>query len=788
MCRASRRFVVVLLLLVTALGNGCPPWGAYPTAAFRAAPVSGRAPLEVQFTDESDSGRAPITDWAWSFGDAGTASVQNPTHTYATPGTYTVRLTVSSEAGADTCTKHAYITVETSPVIINEFLALNEAGLEDEDGDCGDWIELFNPRSTPVNLSGWALTDNPDREDKWTFPDVTIDAGGYLVVFASGKDRKPVDGGNLHTNFRLSSAGEYLALFDNGNPRQAATEFAPAFPRQTADMSYGLDDSGTRYCYFETATPGGQNAGKQFYEIFAEDPVFSAARGFYAGPFQLAIACPTAGAAVRYTLDGSEPAETNGALYTVPIPIESNTTVRACSFRDEYVASGVATYTYLINNGDALKSLPAVSIVGDEQQSLYEPGGIMGISGGAYTAEPLDLREWYPLGPSDYQNTAYRGDEWERPVSVEWIDPADNTEFQIDCGIRIHGGDVLRRKYARLGPGHGDREALEGYINYGPDWMRHFSYKVSFRLSFLAPYGPGALEYPLFPESAAGRFAGVVLHGGHTDWVDPFIKDEFARRIHGAMGHLYACGRMVNLYVNGEWKGYYDLVERLTQDFFREHSQSNNDWDVITEEYPDTGQVESGDDQAWSELVTYALTNDLYDSVHFLEVARRMDIANFIDYLIAELYIANYDWLNENWTVARERTEGAKFTFYIWDAECSMEKTGDAPSDGDLHFNGFIQNGQGRGGLNGQAGPSAPFAQLYQALRVNPTFRAAFTQRIQTHFTGDGALTKENLGNLFLELQNELSGVLPDMDTYILDTWIPQREDIVKGYFAEEGY
>ena len=99
-------------------------------------------------------------------------------------------------------------------VIISEFVASNQTGILDEDGDQVDWIELFNDGATPVNLSGWRLTDDSTDPAKWTFPAVPLEPKGFLLVFASGKDRRSASG-VLHTNFKLSSNGGYLALFRN---------------------------------------------------------------------------------------------------------------------------------------------------------------------------------------------------------------------------------------------------------------------------------------------------------------------------------------------------------------------------------------------------------------------------------------------------------------------------------------------------------------------------------------------------------------------------------------------
>lgn len=128
------------------------------------------------------------------------------------------------------------------PVMISEFMAANQTGIDDEDGDGSDWIELRNVSAAAVNLAGWTLTDNAALPAQWAFPAVSLPAGGYLVVFASGKDRA-VAGSELHTNFKLSSGGEYLGLFPPAST-VPASQFAPTFPPQVTDISYGLGIDG----------------------------------------------------------------------------------------------------------------------------------------------------------------------------------------------------------------------------------------------------------------------------------------------------------------------------------------------------------------------------------------------------------------------------------------------------------------------------------------------------------------------------------------------------------------
>ncbi len=121
--------------------------------------------------------------------------------------------------------------------LISEFMAVNDSTLADEDGEFSDWIEIHNPTDAAVDLTGWHLTDDVTELDKWTISSLSLDPGEFQVVFASGKDRtNPIS--ELHTNFSLAASGEYLALVrPDLTPAHA---YAPAYPQQEPDLSYGV--------------------------------------------------------------------------------------------------------------------------------------------------------------------------------------------------------------------------------------------------------------------------------------------------------------------------------------------------------------------------------------------------------------------------------------------------------------------------------------------------------------------------------------------------------------------
>lgn len=117
-------------------------------------------------------------------------------------------------------------------LVINELSAANVSIVADEDGDFDDWIELYNNTDESIHLEGYYLSDNAGNLMKWSFPDVAISAGGYLIIWADG-DSTHTSG--LHTNFKLSAAGEVLSLSDNTGQLIDQIDF----PAQFDDITFG---------------------------------------------------------------------------------------------------------------------------------------------------------------------------------------------------------------------------------------------------------------------------------------------------------------------------------------------------------------------------------------------------------------------------------------------------------------------------------------------------------------------------------------------------------------------
>jgi hypothetical protein len=445
-------------------------------------------------------------------------------------------------------------------------------------------------------------------------------------------------------------------------------------------------------------------------------PCLSHTRGIYADPFSLSVWCETPGVTIRYTTDGTRPTESTGAVYAGPVSVHSTTYLRVAAFKSGSTPSAVQTHTYLfpdrvleqpsdpcgfpaawgsatadyemdpemVNDPAcrsqmeaALRLLPSVSLV-MSCEDLFGPSGI-------------------------YVNWDHSGQAWERPGSVELIYPDGREGFQIDCGVRTHG-DVGRRES-----------------------------KKSFRLLFKSDYGPTKLRYPLFGEGAADRFDQLVLRSGFNDayaWGADraqYIRDEYVRRLQLAMGHPSAHGDFVHLYINGLYWGLYNLTERPQSSFAAAYFGGDKDgWDALSAGDP-VGDSSTAAWEAMLDLVRQGVEtpaayqrlqgNDA-DGTPNPSYVDYLDIDNYIDYLLVNMFVGNWDWPDRNWYAVFNRASPTGWKFFCWDGECVIGMN--SALDKDV--------------TDACSGVCEPYAWL----RANPEFRARFGDRVRGAFSVDG--------------------------------------------------
>ncbi len=245
---------------------------------------------------------------------------------------------------------------QASP-IITEFMASNDATLQDDDGAYSDWIEIHNSGEQSLSLSGWYLSDEEENKTIWQFPAVTLGAGEYLVVFASNEDR--VDPASaLHTNFKLSAGGEYLAL-TQPDGLTVATEFKPEYPAQTTDISYGITQPSeatemAKMGYFAEPTPGTRNGDSESLLIL-DEVVFSRTSGLFISDSSLTLTGAGNGQIIRYKLVSPSASgaqftnpTTEDTIFDDPIALIDSVVVRAAVFSENSERRGpITTHHFL---------------------------------------------------------------------------------------------------------------------------------------------------------------------------------------------------------------------------------------------------------------------------------------------------------------------------------------------------------------------------------------------------------------------------------------------------------
>ncbi|MHC1775570.1 MAG: CotH kinase family protein [Lentimicrobium sp.] len=537
------------------------------------------------------------------------------------------------------------------PLYINEVMSSNQNFIYDEDGDDSDWVELHNSGDSPVNLLGYYISDKSDQLNRWAFPAEIIPAGGHLVVFASGKNRA-VAGSELHTNFSIKDEGEALFL----SVGCILAHQLPAVALET-NKSYGLlPDGGPGSEIFELPTPGAQNTGNQHTGVLS----FSASGGFYAGSFYLTLSCTNSNLQILFTTDGSSPTSESG-LYIGPLFLDSTLwslkridtlkvspvefhhpptelipraiVIRAALFDGgEKVEGSEVTNTYFVkNSGIDHANLPVVSICAEYRDLFNDTTGIM---------VPGIL--WDPDNPEWSGNYFQSGDMWERRISFEYYNQ-NNSGLNQPAGIRIHGGST--RKFPQKG----------------------------LRIYARAEYGNPDFNIRMFENKDLTEFSRFVLKPFHASWSGAGIEEAVCQGIASNLGVDFLAAKPVVLYLNGEYWGIYYLMERIDDHFLEDNYGVEKDSvDLIANWW---GVADEGTCTEFIELYDYIENHTFTDSLDYQFIEAHVDVGNFIDYQIYEIFISNYDWPSNNMKCWRPQHSGAGWRWIFYDGDAALHLT-----------------------------------------------------------------------------------------------------------------
>ena len=686
----------------------------------------------------------------------------------------------------------------SNSVSISEFVADNPGpvvlpgSVSDMDGDSSDWIELHNSGTSNADLSGWKLTDDPLMPAKWMFPAGTIlGVNTRLLVFASGKNRQ-VNGVELHTNFKLSNSG-FLQLSrpaPSGPDVVLSTFGTPAagYVPQNPRASYGnatVPPDAPVFGYFTTPTPLAANGAN--VPDFVKSADTDVDRGVFTAPFTLTLTCPTAGATILYTLNGAIPVQ--GAAGTTAIPpansstapvgtlnITGTTILRTRSVRSDLGPSKVDSHTYLF---------PA-QVLGQTAPPAHFPA--------AATWSHFGTADW-AMAPNivNHANAESKCTvddllsipsvsvvmDWSELFGTSGIYPAKSPvpEEGLDKAANI---ELLNPTGSKTSPNSGDHFSASGqtHIFGGTSQDRWKVDKLSFNFNVT-----GSVSTGVYGDTATGSYSRFILDArmGNT-WLHStdetqrtrgdYIRDEVAAEVQRLQGRYGTHSRRIHLYLNGMYWGLYTLHEKPDADFQAAYQGGDpDDWDILkhSPSRPDclaggtfvnpsiaatvkTNNTSYVNYQAM--VATVAAGVDLTNPANYAAVGTKLDIDAFIDYMVLNYCLNNFDWSHQNWYASFRRNHApARWRFHSWDAEHVLR----------IDTEEIINSGISGTGANSpltdcnQAGtPTA----IHQRLATNAEYRMRFADRIQKWCFNNGLLSTVGMTGVCNRQFNEIDAAM----------------------------
>ena len=456
-------------------------------------------------------------------------------------------------------------------------------------------------------------------------------------------------------------------------------------------------------------------------------PEFSFPAGSYDHDMRLEISTGHPEAETFFTLDGRLPDQQNGTRYTQSLNLEASqpqvVVVRARSYLSDGTVGPVASATYFMGMEN---SLPLLSIIVD-------PDDFWGTERGIYV------------------NHDQRGRDWERPVDLTYVGNESGEGFHLGAGIRVHGG-----------------------------WTRFFSDKKSLRLYFRDEYGARKLEFPLFGEEGQIAFDHLVLHNSNKDLL--LFRNQLVERLTDQMQGFATRSQPALLFINGRPWGIYNIRERIDERLLTENyavpaadiSDTPNNRGMQSEEQLAVDTVH------WESFMDFVLENDLTDLDNYAFLQTQIDLSNFIDYYLLQMFVANSDWPHHNVHQIRPRTQGGRWEWIVWDNDFAFDRVEQQMVDHVLDVDHPL---------------GERMEVLLNKLLANPEFRNLFLTRaadlLNTTLSTPNVLT--NIDELVFELEPDIdyektrwdiSSDWADTITHIRDFAV-QRPDIMRQHFVE---
>lgn len=498
---------------------------------------------------------------------------------------------------------------------------------------------------------------------------------GEYCVILLSQDDKNLAKGYPVLPFGLSSDGDCLYLSHGAEVNDYV--FLPAL---SVDTAYGRPAGSLTFTLLAKVTPGKQNSGEAQVSSM---PVAVTPQGCYDGVEYVDVELSGDGP-IYYTTNCKEPGS-SAKLYTGPIRITKTTVFRVVCREKGKKESKVLDLTYLVNEND---TLPVVTIV-THPDNLWSSG--KGI---------------YIMGPGASDTSPYYGanfwKDWERKVTLSLFE-TDGTGFSQVCGIKIFGGFTRERP------------------------------KKSLAVYFRSSYGDGDLDYPLFGEDGLDTYEAFVLRAGGQDAFEGRMRDVLNTSLISEKTDVAVQRyRPVVVYLNGEYFGLHYIREKIN-----EHYIAGN-YNVDPEEVT-IGENNGNWVKDYRALRQYAKDHDLNVQEHYDYVCARMDVQEYMDYQIAQIWNGNLD----NSNVKYFKTSEGVWRWILYDTDLSMWN---------VSYNSVYENLNPRGTSWGDKLGT----ELINGLLKRPDCRDAFLRRFAWQL--DNVFSEENV----IARINEIEAMIKD--------------------------
>lgn len=588
-----------------------------------------------------------------------------------------------STATANTTSRSAF----SGEIVLNEIMQSNVSSLMVQNEFPDSWIELYNPSDNAIDLHGYYLSKNSDIQGAWKINSETVVlAHDYLLIYCD----KLANG--LHTDFRLETGKGQLYLF---SPSGKIVD-SMSYPKMPApNIAYGRrGDAGNKWQHEITATPGQANAS-QGSTVLAPAPIVSRQGGILSAPIQLdlclpAVECPN-DARIYYTLDGSEPTLESQSGTSIQLNIDHTMVIRAKVLSEQWLTVPAITHSYLMPPREW--KVPVLSLVTDSN-FLYDEG--IGILSGESADTNANFMQ-----------------KWHRPVNVEYFD-SDTCVLNQLCETAVGGATsrVYSQKSLKL---------------YASKRLAKKHLKGSF--------------WPEKPE--VGGVKSLMLRNGGSRCWGSRLNDAFVQQLFGThVGNLdWQAYRPVIVYVNGEYKGSYELRERSDED------------NVEATHGYDSDEIWQTNNMYYGEGNFGQLVNMVWDGkISYAEISALIDIDEMINYLIAEAYAGNTDWPDNNIFCWSPQAQGGHWRWILKD----LDQFRFYPETSNFLNRMFVLGSEGRDLIESQKDKGYKFfSKLYSFAE----FRDKFVDRL-TIYLGD--FLKPTVAASFLQsMRDEIEDEIP---------------------------